>query len=162
LPWLAAHCTVSERTAQAYMRLARMWAELAAANPQRAADLSLREALMLLSSPAQLEAGDDPAATLDPEILTAEAEIVAGEDEADAMRWAQAARVVTLIDAGMTQRELAQHWIDARTGEPYAPSHVSRTVRAFRAWNDHTPRPCFRDAYEAITKRRPMAALMDD
>jgi hypothetical protein len=50
LPWLEANCTVSERTAQGYMRVARRWVELEAKAP-RAADLSVREAIALLSAP---------------------------------------------------------------------------------------------------------------
>ena len=41
LPWLAANCTASERSAQGYMRIARRYSELAEGNPQRVADLSL-------------------------------------------------------------------------------------------------------------------------
>jgi len=48
LTWLREHCEVSERTAQGYMRLARCWPQLEA-NPQRVADLSLREALTTLA-----------------------------------------------------------------------------------------------------------------
>ena len=44
LPWLRSTCGLSERTAQAYMRLARTLPELEPAKAQRVADLSLREA----------------------------------------------------------------------------------------------------------------------
>ncbi|MGB7156863.1 MAG: DUF3102 domain-containing protein [Tepidisphaeraceae bacterium] len=53
LPWLTDNCNVSERTAQTYMRIARNRAELPKA--QRAADLSLRDAVALLAEPK-----DDP------------------------------------------------------------------------------------------------------
>jgi hypothetical protein len=56
LPWLEANCTVSERTAQVYMRIAREWGRLAGGNPQRVADLSLREAVSLLAEPRPREA----------------------------------------------------------------------------------------------------------
>ena len=45
LPWLKANCGTSERTAQAYMKVAK-------ANPQRVADLSFREALNSLATPS--------------------------------------------------------------------------------------------------------------
>lgn len=46
--WIKQHCTFSERLAQTYMRIAR---ELPKANPQRVADLSVREAVALISKP---------------------------------------------------------------------------------------------------------------
>lgn len=49
--WLAAHCAVSERTAQGYMRVAKHAAELGAGDPRRVADLSLRGALAMLAGP---------------------------------------------------------------------------------------------------------------
>ena len=51
IPWLKDNFTFSERTAQAYMRLAREYPKLEASNPQRVTDLSMREALCLLSNP---------------------------------------------------------------------------------------------------------------
>jgi hypothetical protein len=44
LPWLRDNCEMSESTAQVYMRLAKYKDEVLA-NPQRAADLSIRAAL---------------------------------------------------------------------------------------------------------------------
>ncbi|MEJ7810410.1 MAG: DUF3102 domain-containing protein [Gemmatimonadaceae bacterium] len=49
LPWLRANCACSERTAQAYMRVARR--DLGAGDPQRVADLSFRGALAMLAAP---------------------------------------------------------------------------------------------------------------
>jgi hypothetical protein len=46
LPWLAANVRISERSVQIYMKLAR-------ANPQRAADLSVRQVLVELAAPAK-------------------------------------------------------------------------------------------------------------
>jgi DUF3102 family protein len=50
LPWLKDHCTISERTAQLYMRVAKNRAaiEMRMANPQCVADLTLNEAAALL------------------------------------------------------------------------------------------------------------------
>jgi hypothetical protein len=48
LPWLAEHCRFAERTAQAYMRLARNREQLKA---QSVADLGVGEALALLAAP---------------------------------------------------------------------------------------------------------------
>jgi hypothetical protein len=50
-PWLQEHFTGAERTAQAYMRVARGAPHLAEGNPQRVADLSYREALRSLAAP---------------------------------------------------------------------------------------------------------------
>jgi hypothetical protein len=51
LPWLREHCSVSERSAQDFMRLARHAPELEAKSAAGAADLSVRGALELLSPP---------------------------------------------------------------------------------------------------------------
>jgi hypothetical protein len=52
LPWLRDHCTMSERTAQLYMRVAKNRAEVEAQMRNGVADLSLNEAaaLLMLSS----------------------------------------------------------------------------------------------------------------
>ena len=61
LSWLGANFEGSERTAQAYMRVAREWPKLADGDPQRVADLSYREAVRLLAAPRELgpETPDD-------------------------------------------------------------------------------------------------------
>lgn len=69
--WLSTNVTCSSRSAQAYMRVARRWDELAA-NPQGPADLSLDEALRLLATPAtpavsagMIDVDDETRAALD-------------------------------------------------------------------------------------------------
>ncbi|MBI4693428.1 MAG: DUF3102 domain-containing protein [Gammaproteobacteria bacterium] len=52
LPWLAAHVEFSERTAQAYMRVARELPKLEGPEAQRVSDLPLRAALEALSNPS--------------------------------------------------------------------------------------------------------------
>jgi hypothetical protein len=65
LPWLTEHCPdISERTAQAYMRVAARWPELEA-KAQRVADLPVRQALALLAEPR--EADSDTAAPTSPD-----------------------------------------------------------------------------------------------
>ncbi|CAN5819117.1 hypothetical protein BH20CHL1_BH20CHL1_09240 [soil metagenome] len=60
LPWLHEHFEGSERTAQAYMRVAREYPALEAdGNTQRVTDLSYREALKALAEPAEHPNGDD-------------------------------------------------------------------------------------------------------
>jgi len=49
LPWLAANCSFSVRTSQAYVRLARELPKLDEPNTQRVAHLPLREVLELLA-----------------------------------------------------------------------------------------------------------------
>jgi len=51
LPWLKESCQFSERTAQAYMRVAERWQELEA-NPQALADLTFEGGLKLLAGPS--------------------------------------------------------------------------------------------------------------
>ena len=55
LPWLRDHCTLSERTAQLYMRCAKNWEEIEKQIRSGVADLSLNEAtaLLMLSSDVQ-------------------------------------------------------------------------------------------------------------
>lgn len=66
LPWLTDHCpTLPERTAQLYMKIARGWRALPA-DPQRVADLSVRQAVALLTAPqptTDTEHGSAPAAS---------------------------------------------------------------------------------------------------
>lgn len=49
LPWLEKHCEVRERTAQAYMRVARGFASMDSDKSATVADLSFRDALNMLS-----------------------------------------------------------------------------------------------------------------
>jgi hypothetical protein len=49
--WVEKNIDLSKRTAQVYISIYEGWAEIEAANPQRAADLSIRAALRLLSKP---------------------------------------------------------------------------------------------------------------
>ena len=49
LPWLRDHCNLSERTAQAYMRLARKHGEFDEGKAQRVADLPVREAMKAIA-----------------------------------------------------------------------------------------------------------------
>ena len=75
LTWLQGQTKVSERTAQAYMRLAR---KLKSIDPQRVADLSVRDALAVISTPKprpkpEPRSGVSPAA-MKPETLRPVAE----------------------------------------------------------------------------------------
>ncbi len=51
LHWLKKHCQVSERMAQHYMTLARHFE----ANPQRVADLPMRQAIKVITAPERLK-----------------------------------------------------------------------------------------------------------
>jgi hypothetical protein len=84
------------------------------------------------------------------EINALEGRIVTAENDADDMLWEQARQVVDQLEQGQTQRQLAAQWINARTGEPYSQSHVLWTKRTFEQFTNQTPRPRFRDAYNAI------------
>lgn len=53
LTWLSTETRLSERAAQAYMRVARMAGELQSKSATGVADLSFRKALMLLASPQE-------------------------------------------------------------------------------------------------------------
>jgi hypothetical protein len=57
LAWISKNCEFSERTAQAYMRIAARWPEIE--NTQRVAGLSFRDALLLLGEPKTLTTFSD-------------------------------------------------------------------------------------------------------
>jgi len=84
------------------------------------------------------------------EINALEGRIVKTEDDADAMLWEQARQVVAQLEGGRSQRDLAKHWINGRTGEPYSQMHVSFVARLVREKLTFQPRPPFRDAYNEI------------
>jgi site-specific DNA-methyltransferase (adenine-specific) len=88
------------------------------------------------------------------EINALEHRIVKCEDDADAMLWEQAAQVVAQLDGGLSQRQLAKQWINARTNEPYSQSHVLWTKRTFEQFTNQSPRPPFRAAYNDIANAR--------
>jgi len=79
-----------------------------------------------------------------------EAIIMAAEDDADRHLWTQAESVVSLLQSGMTQREVAAGWLNGRTGEPYAVSHVNYVKQVFVQFTEQVPRPRFRDVYNQI------------
>lgn len=69
LPWLKANCpTIKDRTARAYMQLARNWATLES-KTATVADLTINEALKLLAEPRP---EPEPELGFEPEPLTAE------------------------------------------------------------------------------------------
>jgi hypothetical protein len=80
LPWLAEHCAISERTAQAYMRLARHRPQIEA-NTQRVADFNMRDAIASLASGGSL--GPVPLTYEESAILQG-AGLSAGDDDAAA------------------------------------------------------------------------------
>lgn len=82
-------------------------------------------------------------------INSLERRIVQAEDEADACLWEQAALVVQQLDEGMSQRELAAAWINARTGKPYSHTHVQVVVKVASLLATEN-RPPFREAYNAL------------
>lgn len=84
------------------------------------------------------------------EINALERRIVEAEDDADEKLWNQAGKVVAELDRGLSQRALAKQWINVRTGEPYAQSHVAYVKQVSDQFTDQSPRPRFRDAYNEI------------
>jgi phage N-6-adenine-methyltransferase len=62
LPWLEANVRFSDRTANAYMRVAKRWADLEA-NPQATADLTIEDALGLLAQQDREDEDSQPTGT---------------------------------------------------------------------------------------------------
>jgi hypothetical protein len=83
--------------------------------------------------------------------------ITNAETDIEAMLWEQAARVVALLEGGLSQRALAREWLNPRTGKPYSQMHVSFTARAFEKFT-FQPRPRFRAAYNAVANAAKRAA----
>ena len=118
LPWLRRDCDVGERAANAYMQLARN-RRVFEANPQRAADLSLRGALRLVSK--------KPGSASRPALRPAAKPHVKNSDVVDVLGWWSRAgndRRRFLDNVGW--KELAEaippswypemrKWLDART-----------------------------------------------
>jgi len=92
------------------------------------------------------------------EINALEIRIVQAEDDADGMLWEQARQVVEQLDAGLSQRQLAAQWINARTGEAYSRRHVQIVQQLVSGYLNSHPRSRFRDAYNAITNAKPHVA----
>jgi hypothetical protein len=79
LPWLTENCpAISERTAQAYMRVARLYPELASKTATPVADLSFREAVKLLAEPAAARTPE--AEAKGPDFIPAPGRVVFGKD----------------------------------------------------------------------------------
>jgi phage N-6-adenine-methyltransferase len=84
------------------------------------------------------------------EINALEHRIIHAEDDADALLWEQALQVVAQLEAGLSQRALAADWINGRTGAPYSQMHVSYVRAVIEKHAFQSPRPRFREAYNAI------------
>ena len=77
LPWLKENCELSERTIQAYMRLARRYEELDGEEAQRVADLPVRQAMVAIADsradnplPAQHSNYEEVAAWAEKQIIS--------------------------------------------------------------------------------------------
>jgi len=99
LPWLSSHFEGSERTAQAYMRVARGATELAEGNPQRVADFTYREALAALAPRAPVR----PGAISPAELLDASEEEIARHYRAIDERLAELRHRLDASDIGLTE-----------------------------------------------------------
>jgi len=84
------------------------------------------------------------------ELNALDVRLVTAEDDADAILWEEARQVVEQLEAGLTLRQLAAQWINARTGKPHGKSHVGYMKQVFLSSALDNPRPLFRDVYNAI------------
>lgn len=79
-------------------------------------------------------------------------EVAADESEADAsaVRWEQAERVAKALDAGMTQRKLADYW-KRPDGTSYTHVHVGFTAKTWRTFGNlsYQERPRYNEAYNS-------------
>jgi DNA N-6-adenine-methyltransferase (Dam) len=88
------------------------------------------------------------------EINALEQRIVQAEDDADAMLWGQADQVVAQLKAGLSQVKLAEQWINVRLDAPYSRRHVQIVAELAGCYLNSSPRPNFREAYNAIANAK--------
>lgn len=83
LPWLEAKCRVSASMAEKYMKIAKGWDLLAAGNPEHVPNLSIRDAVKLLTKPRSPKAEVPP--TIDAEFSEVAAESTPPSDPLSAL-----------------------------------------------------------------------------
>lgn len=118
LPWLKDRCTISERTAQAYMRVSRSFNNLDDTKAQRVADLSFRDALRSLSTTGSI------LNQLAPESY--DRALAHVEDHDKAVTWQEAARRVRIEDFQARNRG------GLETPQSMMPSPEGRKIRVAR------------------------------
>jgi len=88
------------------------------------------------------------------ELNVLDRQIVDADDGADKLLWRQAQNMMALLAAGLSRRQLARQWINARTGEPYAEKHVRIVEKVWKKGAEFTPRPRFRSLYNELGNAR--------
>ncbi len=134
LPWLAEHCSISERTAQLYMRLAKARPEVEA-KAQRVADLSLRGAIAAL-------APDD---------------MDRGRELADRVREADRNFVDVIIEKVEDQRKLAEMFFAADHEEQ---AQILDRISRFKIKRSHLDRWMKADAHTIASECLVLADTM--
>jgi hypothetical protein len=156
LPWLTEHCAISERTAQAYMRVARSLGKLGEQKRNAVADLSFRDALQALAVTSSIVRSLPPASvdrvieevaetgdvfTLRQEVRRARFEEVAAR-HADAQPPPSSGRIVweekekrwtLIIGPDITKAELEERIAIARENEDVASAQQERDEMIARA-----------------------------
>ena len=133
LPWLAEHFDGSERTARAYMQVAREWERLTEGNRQRVADLPYRTALRALAEPHINDASDS--AKLEPEAAAPGRD---GHHQVVPMSRAEAEAAVDEIRhhlahvAPVVGNDAMQAWID-RVGQAGNRDEITAAFEALEA-----------------------------
>jgi hypothetical protein len=137
LAWLQGNVHLSERTAQAYIQIAKRWAELEA-NPQATADLTIEGAVKLLSAPKKKERPASATQTpptppavegsLTPEEKKELAELEAKLEE-DFMKMARAGNALACGKAKLSPGKYRK-WLE-RMGmdEEYAQEYIEMAAR---------------------------------
>jgi len=120
--WLADHCSISERTAQSYMRVARSLGNLESVKAQRVADLSFRDALQSLAATGSILEGL-PEASYDRALQE-----IDDHDHAETFR--------SVVRRVRLQDKLAQFSLESRAMAPPAHGRRMRVARnpAKRQW----------------------------
>ena len=81
-----------------------------------------------------------------------EQEIGQAEGNVEDKRWQQAEEVYRRLDGGETQQQIADSWINLRTGRAYGQTHVAFVAKAWRHYLGNNDRPSWNTAYQAAKK----------
>jgi hypothetical protein len=76
------------------------------------------------------------------------------EESASEVRWQIADEIVRLLDSGKTQAEVAEGWVNFKTGKPYGRTTVSEYAQVAKRYVASSRRPTWTEAWYAQNPSR--------